>query len=133
MAMEGFVSVPSLLPSTDYQFVCLLGPYDETILTFSDNPMPPGFRLDLLETAFPISDAEFYIVGLTATGADFNHYDRRGMDVLSGIADLGSTARHVHDNRALCGRTEDVSFYLLPGVNRRATGIGLIETRVPAS
>ncbi len=133
MALDGFVPVSSLLPGTKYQFVCLLGPYDETALQFASDPMPTGLQLDLLEPAFPIDEDEFYIVGLTATGADFNRYDRQGLNVLSGIAELPLTARHVHDNRALCGRTEDVSFYLLPGENRRATGIGLIETRVPAS
>jgi hypothetical protein len=129
--LEGFVPTVSLLSGADYDFICLLGPYDEAVIQFSDDMMPAELRLDLLAPIFPIGDGEFHIVGLTATKADFNTYDRRGMDVLSGFADLDPTARHVRENRTLCGRTEDVSFYLLPKGKRRPTGIGLIETRVP--
>ena len=133
VTLEGVVPAVSLLSVADYDFICLLGPYDEVAMQSSDNTTPTGLRLELLAPLFPIDDSEFHVVGLTATNADFNTYDRRGMDVLSGFADLDQTARHVRDNRTLCGRTADVSFYVLPQGNHRAVGIGLIETRISPS
>lgn len=130
MALDGLVPATSLLASADYDFICLLGPYDETVLQASKDAVRTGFRRDLLEPAFPIDEAEFYIVGLTADHADFNRYDRRDLDVLSVFDNLDQTAHHIRDNRALCGRTADISFYLLSKGNRRAMGIGLIRTEV---